>query len=161
MSNLIPYRAGLEWPKGDDAAVILDSNFSTLAKQADKIGLYLKGSAKVSASTLISSTSYIDAPGLKVSVNMTGGLCVVFGSLNIQINANNAAYQILQDSTVLFSGATGSNANTLTMQVPFFWVGNVKAGQTVFNAKIKTDSTPITFTAGAESSIYVLEYSKG
>lgn len=161
MSQLIPYRSGLDWPKGDDAAVILDSNFSALAKQADKIGLYLKGSAKISASTLISSTSYIDAPGLKVSVNMTGGLCLVYGSLNIRINANNASYQVLQDSTVIFTGETGSNANTLTMQVPVFWGGNVKSGQTVFNVKIKTDSTPITFTAVAESSLYVFEYSKG
>lgn len=161
MSRLDPFRDGLDFPKGETADRIHQGNWDEQAKFNDKIGFGLLGSATNDSAQTVSSTSFVDVVGLKLSVTTNGGLVVIGGTLVIQNNANNAAYQILVNGQVKTSGVWGTNANTMTNTLPLFWCGTLGAGQAVVTVQAKTDSTPITVKAAASNSLYILEWTKG
>ena len=160
MSNIIPYRAGLDYPKGEESDKIIDQNFALLAKQGDKIGLYLKGSAFASAAQTITSTSYVDATNLKVSVNLTGGLVIVYASVSASASISSARLQLLKNAEEIDTAASTSATDGSSM-ASLFWAGNCAAGQTVFNIKAKTDANFIKLNEFSKSKIYVFEYTKG
>lgn len=161
MSRLDPFRNGLDFPKGEDADRIHQSNWDEQAKFNDKIGLGLLGSVTNDTAQTVSSTTFVDVVGLKLSVTGNGGLIVIQGTLIIQNNANNASYQLLVNGQVKTSGVWGTNANTMTNTLPLFWTGTVGAGQIVVTVQAKTDSTPITVKAAPTSALYILEWTKG
>lgn len=165
MSRLDPWRNGLDFPKGEDGDRILAGNFEEIAKNFDKTGLYLRGSAVVTTAQNISATTYSDVAGLKISVTMTGGLCFVYAGVGVAITNDAVDMRLLIGPDEKDQGRwTGQNVGGFAggSKVPLFWMGNIEAGQKVFKIQAKSvGGGAAAFNSNQKSVLYVAEFCKG
>jgi len=162
MSRLDPWRNGLEPPKGEDADRILQSNFDEQAKFNDKIGLYLLGEAKTTTPQVVSSTSWIDVAGLKVSATASGGFAQLFANVNAVGNNNLLSLRLMAGDTEIVSGGWNYNAINAGGTISLNGAAAIKSGQTVFKVQARVNAGTNTLqNSNASSNFYILEFTKG
>lgn len=167
MSQILPWRNGLDAPKGPEGDRLLAKNFDTIAQNINKTGLYLVGSARVESAQATTSTSYIDANGLKISVQTNGGLVVVWALVEADITNDWVTARLLDNDKEIDRTIQVGSASFVG-RISLLWVGQLEAGQHVFKVQVKTNGgTTLTLNKAvglntlAPSQINVLEYLKG